>query len=496
MAIGLLMGASRFAAADKIHTLVKEDNAGELEKLLASHSDGSIVNDTIGAGITPLHMAASLNRRAIAEILIAHGATIDARTQNGFTPLHWAANRDAVDVAELLIQHGASINITTPDGITPLHWAASKNATGVLKKLLLAGADTSLKTEKGFDPLRWAVMKDATEAAELLAYKATSDKSEPEMESPTAPVTPDDDDATDETGKTEGRMPPPERPSLKQAALVAQTNDVPMAPSSLAATDEADEPLAETPEPEAQETPTLSPAVLAPVDGQDCSLWIAPSDALAFRWVPSLGMWIGKYEITNHQFRRFNEGHSSLFYETYTLDGDDQPVVRVSWDDANRFCAWVSTNETIQLPAGFVVRLPSEAEWMAAASCGTKRIYPWGDTMPPPWGNLPDETARAALSDWEGIAGYDDGSVAACDVESSGANENGIFGLAGNVWEWCGDAYGDGKYRIRKGGSWDFDTASAFRIDYRGFDHPDVKDNTIGFRVVLARTPTNTPAAQ
>jgi formylglycine-generating enzyme required for sulfatase activity len=77
--------------------------------------------------------------------------------------------------------------------------------------------------------------------------------------------------------------------------------------------------------------------------------------------------------------------------------------------------------------------------------------------------------------------------VVTCPVSQSGYNEWGIYGLAGNVWEWCLDWYtAKREYRVRRGGSWDFDTEPNLRINTIGFDRPEVRDDTIGFRVVAS----------
>jgi len=139
------------------------------------------------------------------------------------------------------------------------------------------------------------------------------------------------------------------------------------------------------------------------------------------------------------------------------------------------------------MPKNFIARLPTDREWTAMAKCGSERIYPWGDEWPPKYGNFSDLTARKELTNWSGIRGYDDGCAVSSPVTESGPNEWNIYGLAGNVWEWCDDWFDSSKqYKVRHGGSWDFDYRKSLRIDYRGFDKPDTKDDTIGFRVVIA----------
>ena len=124
---------------------------------------------------------------------------------------------------------------------------------------------------------------------------------------------------------------------------------------------------------------------------------------------------------------------------------------------------------------------------MAAACCGDERSHPWGDRWPPLYGNFADRAAKPHIPAWVGISNYDDAYVVTCPVTQSGGNEWGIFGLAGNAWEWCEDWLGTGqKHKVRHGGGWSYTTEADTRIATRGMDRPEVKFDTIGFRVVVA----------
>ncbi len=200
---------------------------------------------------------------------------------------------------------------------------------------------------------------------------------------------------------------------------------------------------------------------------------------------------ISRYEITNAQYRAFIEatnrpaprGHNGeKTWEDETLNGDTQPVVGVTWFDAQAFAEWIGGS------------LPTEAQWERAAR-GTKgRIYPWGDT--PPKARQHANFARR----------YN--RPIPVGQFPKGESPDGIADLAGNVWEWCLDEYSPTTYqrngkgvprnpihlrfrdvlrsRVIRGGAWD--VGSAFlRSSLRFKFYPLDSTHTIGFRVVRPR---------
>jgi formylglycine-generating enzyme required for sulfatase activity len=426
--------------AGPLHQAVLSNDLLRVSEILTA-SDPVAVNAAIGPGVTAIHLAAARNHVEIAAILIRRGADIEARTDGGFTPLHWAAGRDAADVARLLLDSGADINARTASGITPLHWASLRNATNAVELLLRRHVDLAAPTTKGMTPLHWAVKSDAAAAAVMVAYTAVSEEMEREL---AAGVTPE--------------------AMLRDALGV--TNDSDEAVSNVS---------------------TSSLVRIEDVRGKPLTIAMGRGEEMDFVWIEPLGPWIGRYEVTNGQFRRFRPDHDSLFRNAYTLNDSAQPAVMVSWVDAQAFARWLNERFADRLPAGWGFRLLHEDEWRRAARCGDDRIYPWGSDWPPRFGNYSDQSAREAFADWEGIEEYDDGFPVACPVAESGANAWDLHGVGGNVWEWCSDWLDTNRlYKVRCGGGWDFDVQANLRVDARGFDLPTLRDDTIGFRMAIA----------
>jgi len=157
-----------------------------------------------------------------------------------------------------------------------------------------------------------------------------------------------------------------------------------------------------------------------------------------------------KTEVTRAQYRKFCEATKRAMPpnpEWFPTDPESQakrdtePVVLVSWDDANAYAKWAGG------------ALPTEAQWEKAARGGDRRLYPWGDAWPPPKGagNLPDQTLKE--SGWRGldwsltIDGYTDGYAYVAPVGKFTANPYGLYDLTGNVNEWCADWYDENYYK-------------------------------------------------
>ena len=449
----LLLGLTvRAAEPCNLLTLIREAKIDEVARCL-NIGGATLANTAADGGVTPLHLAAALDRPGMVKLLIAHGAWVNAPSAGGFTPLHWAAAENATHTMQLLIDNGADLAAITDNGITPLHWAASRNATNSVRMLIKAGMAVAAQTESGQTPLHWAVTTHAEDAAAVLAFQAVS-----------------------------------------EGIDLAVSNQVPLrleraAPlTNLPATVSVSQPDALPDIARPNRPPIVLQQDPAPRSGDTRLVPIGRGQVLTFIWVPDAELWMGGFELSNGQFRRFRPGHDSGSRETLSLNGDAQPAVLVSWFDAQAYCEWLNTYFRHSMPKGMRCRLPTHAEWITVARCGRQRRYPWGNDWPPHYGNHADQATLSAFPDIKGIEGYDDGHAVTCDVTAAGVNEWTIHGLAGNVWEWCSDWYDPAsrQLKVRQGGGWDHEDPVSLEIETRGFDAPNARYDTIGFRVVLA----------
>lgn len=189
------------------------------------------------------------------------------------------------------------------------------------------------------------------------------------------------------------------------------------------------------------------------------------------------GYEIGRYPVTNAEYRRFVEatGHKR---PKHWREGDiplgqgNHPVVFVSWVDANAYVEWLDGRND-----GYRYALPSEAQWERAArgpaevdGRENRRIYPWGDEF----------NAHKCNVGETGL-----GRTTAVGCFPDGASVEGVLDLSGNVFEWCLEKYGQHTYvhRVVRGGSWGLNRGDA-RAAYRSLSVPDLRDDNLGFRVV------------
>lgn len=174
----------------------------------------------------------------------------------------------------------------------------------------------------------------------------------------------------------------------------------------------------------------------------------------------------------------------------------DEPVVHVSWNDANAYARWLAER------TGQRYRLPTEAEFEYALRAGSLTRYWWGNDAPSePVENLTgmNDRSRGGRSWTNAFAGYGDGFWGPAPVRSLKANPFGLFDMGGNVAEWVEDCWHDSylrapsdarawvnpgcELRVVRGASWAHapnDARSAARVgQVQGARGPRV-----GFRVV------------
>jgi formylglycine-generating enzyme required for sulfatase activity len=181
--------------------------------------------------------------------------------------------------------------------------------------------------------------------------------------------------------------------------------------------------------------------------------------------------WIDRLEVTNAHYRQCVEAGACAEPENLRYYQDpryaEHPVVYVTWNDAQAYCAWRGG------------RLPSEAEWEKAARGPQGWEYPWGNQ--PDCGRL---NADNRIGGTQPVGRY-----------PAGASPYGALDMAGNVWEWVADwydaypgslfsseMYGQ-KYKVVRGGSWNHPAEDASTYN-RDIAYPARALAVVGFRCV------------
>jgi len=267
----------------------------------------------------------------------------------------------------------------------------------------------------------------------------------------------------------------------------------------------------------------VSSAPSLPSDAIDGDTWVRPQDAAPVVYVSAIefsmgsesgapdeqplhtvqvdGFWIDEFEVTNQAFMAFtsetgyrtdaevwgwgNRWENNRWSPVHGLDWRhpqspnegisaklDHPVAQVSWNDARAYCTWAGG------------RLPTEAEWEAAAVGRTGWLYPWGNQFDPTKLNT---------------SGQDTAPVGS---HPAGSSPVGVHDMAGNVWEWVSDWYHEDYYstspgtnpygpatgtrKTLRGGGWD-PTGGDARSTVRASLAPSSRGNTVGFRCATDR---------
>jgi formylglycine-generating enzyme required for sulfatase activity len=198
---------------------------------------------------------------------------------------------------------------------------------------------------------------------------------------------------------------------------------------------------------------------------------------------------LGKFTVTQAQWRavaQLPQINQSLNADPSNFKGDNRPVERVSWDEAQEFCARLSQ------ATGKAYRLPSEAQWEHACRAGSTTPFAFGATL------------NSDIVNYDGNYTYGNGKKGVyrsqtADVGSFPPNAWGLYDMHGNVWEWCEDRWHENyngaptdgtawidnstENKLLRGGSWG-NFPGGCRSAYRSNFSRDYRLDFIGFRVL------------
>ncbi len=186
---------------------------------------------------------------------------------------------------------------------------------------------------------------------------------------------------------------------------------------------------------------------------------------------------LGAYEVTQAEYEQVTGENPARFR------GPGNPVERVSWDNAVAFCKRLSQRDDV------AYRLPTEAEWECACRAGSRTPFYTGQTISTDQANYDGDHTFG-----NGQRGVDRKTT--MPAGSFAPNAFGLYGMHGNVWEWCQSLYkaypyrsDDGREdigatgnRVLRGGSW-FNRPTYVRSANRDDEDPSKTQRISGFRV-------------
>lgn len=200
---------------------------------------------------------------------------------------------------------------------------------------------------------------------------------------------------------------------------------------------------------------------------------------------------IDKYEVSNERYKTFmkaTQHPAPAYWDDPRLSKLNQPVVGVSWIDADAFCKWEGK------------RLPTEAEWeRAAKGPAGDNHFPWGHTIDPQKANYGQHVGRTAP----------------VDSYPAGVNGFGLYNMAGNVFEWVEDWYEPSYYKqsialnpkgaehgynfakqgpvkVLRGGSW-LAPETSLHTSHRFWNQPDNNSYGVGLGFRCAKSAQAVP---
>lgn len=180
--------------------------------------------------------------------------------------------------------------------------------------------------------------------------------------------------------------------------------------------------------------------------------------------------YIDKFPVTVRQYEEFLKEtgrRPPKFWEDNRYHGPAQPVIGVSWEDANAYAEWAGK------------QLPTETQWEFAARGKENRKYPWGNAEP--------DTNRCNFGDYLGMPSI-------VNMHKEGATPESVLDMAGNVYEWTSDSFVSysqdaaaadiAPLRVVRGGCW-YSKENELRCTHRKGLFPEAQLTTTGFRCVL-----------
>ena len=418
-----------------------------------------------------LHRSAKAGDIEGLKAALGAGLDVNARDRQGWTALMHVVNKGFTLMVPPLLEAKADLDMRAPDGATALFMAAVHGHSEIIALLMEAGADISIKGPKG---------KTASDVAQVRYGGVETARQNNESAAVVALL----------QGKAWAEILEAER--LAREARKAAARRAAEAAAEL----EARKPRMLK---ALEEEMVVIPAGKYRMGSPKKEKQRGDDEGPRHRVTISKSFAVGKHEVTRGQYAVFAglTGHSASgegcsWNDPGFVQGEDDPVVCVSWEDAQAFVGWLS-RET-----GQDYRLLTESEWEYAARAGTTGPFHFGSTISTDQANYNGNYTYG--NGREGV--YRQRTVA---VGSFPSNKFGLHDMHGNVWEWVEDCYhrdysgaptdgsawtsgGDCNNRVLRGGSC-FNSPWGLRAANRVWSGTGFRDNGLGFRVARTLTP-------
>ena len=433
-----------------------------------------------------LHRSAKAGDIEGLKAALGAGLDVNARDRQGWTALMHVVNKGFTLMVPPLLGAKADLDMRAPDGATALFMAAVHGHSEIIALLMEAGADISIRGPKG---------KTASDVAQVRYGGVEAARQNNESAAVVALL----------QGKAWAEILEAER--LAREAQKAAARRAAEAAAEL----EAKKPkmlMLKALEEEMVVIPAGKYRMGSPKKEKERR----DDEGPRHRVTITKSFAVGKHEVTRGQYAVFagltrhspsggcwiydggewKESDTHSWREPGFVQGEDEPVVCVSWEDAQAFVGWLS-RET-----GQDYRLLTESEWEYAARAGTTGPFHFGSTISTGQanynGNYTYKKGRKGV--------YRQRTVA---VGSFPSNKFGLHDMHGNVWEWVEDCWhsdysgaptdgsawtsgGDCDRRVLRGGSW-VDEPWSLRAAFRSWGEAGFRSNYSGFRVARTLTP-------